>query len=54
MYIPKGTKISYRIIKAKNDEGIEQEMILVDKEIFESMIVSLGFEKKEYKECEEQ
>jgi hypothetical protein len=50
MYIPKGTAISYRSVKIKNDKNIEQEMILIDKDVFESMIITLGFEKKEQKE----
>jgi hypothetical protein len=53
MYIPKGTTISYRTVKVKCGD-IEKEMILVDKDIFESIITKLGFEKKEKEEQEEQ
>jgi hypothetical protein len=49
MYIPKGTTISYRSVKIKNDKNVEQEMILIDKDVFESIITQLGFEKKEQK-----
>ena len=48
MYIPKGTTISYRVVNVKC-EGIEKEMILVDKDVFESIVTKLGFEKKEEK-----
>jgi hypothetical protein len=47
MYLSKGTTISYRIVLIKNEKGIEKEMILVDKEVFESVVTMLGFEKKE-------
>jgi hypothetical protein len=49
MYIPKGTTISYRIVNVKC-EGVEKEMVLIDKDVFESMVTKLGFEKKEEKE----
>lgn len=53
MYIPKGTTISYRVIKVKC-EGIEKEMVLVDKDVFESIVTTLGFEKKEEEEQKEE
>ena len=50
MYLPKGTTLSYRVALIKNEKGVEKEMILVDKEVFESIVTMLGFEKKEQKE----
>lgn len=49
MYIPKGTTISYIVIKVRCKD-IEKEMILVDKDVFESLITKLGFEKKKKEE----
>ena len=54
MYIAKGTTISYRLVSIKNDKGIDQEMVLISKDVFESIITMLGFKKKEEKEQEEQ
>jgi hypothetical protein len=53
MYIPKGTTISYRIVNVRC-EGIEKEMVLVDKDVFENIVTKLGFEKKEEKEDKEE
>lgn len=47
MYIPKGTRISYRIAKVKNEKGVEEEMIMINKGVFEKIITMLGFEKEE-------
>lgn len=47
MYIPKGTRISYRIAKVKNEKGVEEEMIMINKDVFEKIITMLGFEKEE-------
>lgn len=47
MYLPKGTTIYYRIVLIKNDKGEEKEMIMIDKDIFESIVTTLDFEKKE-------
>lgn len=49
MYIPKGTRISYRIVKIKNEKGVEEEMIMINKDIFEKIVTMLGFEKEEQK-----
>jgi hypothetical protein len=46
MYVPKGTTIPYRVVKVKCGD-IEKEMVLIDKDIFESVVTMLGFEKKE-------
>lgn len=51
MYIPKGTKISYRIMKIKNDEGVEEEVAAVNKDTFENLITQLGFVKTEKTEA---
>ena len=53
MYIPKGTTISYRTVMVKC-EDVEKEMILVDKDIFESIVTMLGFEKREQGQEEKQ
>lgn len=47
MYIPKDTRISYRIVKVKNDKGVEEEMAMINKDVFEKIITMLGFEKEE-------
>lgn len=49
MYIPKGTRISYRIVNIKNEKGVEEEMIMINKDIFEKIVTMLGFEKEEQK-----
>lgn len=47
MYIPQGTRISYRIVKVKNDKGVEEEMAMIHKDVFEKIITMLGFENEE-------
>jgi len=47
MYIPQGTRISYQIVKIKNAKGVEEEMAMINKDIFEKIITMLGFENEE-------
>jgi hypothetical protein len=50
MYLKKGTTISYRVVSIKYGKDKNKQMILVDKDIFESMITMSGLEKKEQTE----
>lgn len=50
MYLKKGTIIAYRVVIIKCGEDKNKEMILVDKDIFESMVTMSGLEKREQTE----
>lgn len=47
MYIPEGTRISYQIVNVKNAKGVEEEMVMISKDLFEKLINMLGFENEE-------
>lgn len=50
MYLKKGTTIAYRVVSVKCGKDENKEMILIDKDIFESMVTMSGLEKKEQTE----